>query len=219
MAKRKKRKAGQEGAGFYDDDGNWVDLELGDSKNKKNLNAAKVKMIGIGAGLAIIAGASAYFISVDNPKPKAHKQEEKQVARKKEKKQVGVLGGRIRDFRKAVKIDTSHVATVATVWDFSEDILELNSKIYSAVRLLGKESSMSTLKESNTDLANVVIDMIEIDIRAKPWDALKSDDRIELLYDTYHLLKESYPDITRQVRLVFNDAREPLEFEFDKMFN
>ncbi|SVD20525.1 uncharacterized protein METZ01_LOCUS373379, partial [marine metagenome] len=127
-----------------------------------------------------------------------------------------VVGGKIRNFRKTVKVETTYVATVM---DFSEDILKLNSKIYSGVRLLGTESSTSALKESSTDLAKVVIAMIEIDIRAKPWDALNSDDRIQLLYNTYRLLKESYPDITRQVRLVFNDAREPLNFEFDKMFS
>lgn len=216
MAKRKKSKAGQEDVGFYDDDGNWVDLELGDSKKKKGLNTTKAKIIGIGTGLAILAATSAYFISVDNAKPKAQKKEERQVDHKIEKKQVEVVGDKIRDFRKTVKVDTTHVATIR---DFSEDILKLNSKIYSAVRLLGKESSMSTLKESGTELSNVVIVLIEIDIRAKPWNALNSDDRIQLLHDTYSLLKESYPDITRQVRLVFNDAREPLEFEFDKMFS
>lgn len=50
-----------------------------------------------------------------------------------------------------------------------------------------------------------MIELIQIDVRSKPWDALKSDDRIELLYNTYRLLKEGYPEITRQVRLVFDD--------------
>ena len=61
--------------------------------------------------------------------------------------------------------------------------------------------------------------MIEIDVLAKPWDALTSDGRIKLLYSTYRLLKDGYPDITRQVRLVFDDGRKDLDFEFDKMFS
>ena len=134
-----------------------------------------------------------------------------------EKKIEEVVAGGTRNFRKTVKVDTTYVATV---WDFSEDILKLNKAVYSGVRfILDTGRSISALKESSIDLAKVLIVLIEIDVRSKPWDALKSDDRIELLYNTYRLLKEGYPDITRQVRLVFDDERKPLDFEFDKMFS
>jgi hypothetical protein len=210
MAKRKpkQKKSGQDGAGFYDDDGNWVDLEWGDGPKKQGLDPAKARLIGIGTGLAILVGSAAWFIAADNAKPRA---------RKKVEKKEEVASGGMRHFRKGVKADTTRVATV---WDFSEDILKLDRAVYESVSFILKSGrSISALKESSIDLAKVLIVLIEIDVRAKPWDALKSDDRIELLYNTYRLLKEGYPDITRQVRLVFDDKRKSLDFEFDKMFS
>ncbi len=56
------------------------------------------------------------------------------------------------------------------------------------------------MEETGIDLAKVVIELIEIDVRGEPWDALRSDDRIQPLYKTYQLLKGSCPEITRQVR-------------------
>ena len=207
MAKKRKKKPGQEGAGFYDDDGNWVDLEWGDGKKKGKLDAARAKVIGIGAGLAILIGGTAYFIAADNAKPRL---------RKKEKEKV--LTGGMRHFKMAEEApDTTRVSTI---WDFSEDILKLNRKVYKGVRfILESGKSISALGESQIDLAKVVIKIIEIDVRSKPWDALKSDDRIQLLFETYRLLKSNYPEITRQVRLVFDDQRKNLDFEFDKMFS
>ena len=208
MGKRKRPKKGQDGAGFYDDDGNWVDLEWGSGPRKKGLDPAKARMIGVGTGLAILVGAAAYLIAADNAKPRARKK----VVEKEE-----VVSTGMRNFRMAAEVDTTRVSTV---WDFSEDILKLNRSIYQGVRfVLDGGKSISALKESSIDLAKVLIVLIEIDVHAKPWDALKSDDRIQLLYNTYRLLKEGYPDITRQVRLVFDDNRKSLDFEFDKMFS
>lgn len=208
MAKRKRKKPGQSGAGFYDDDGNWVDLEWGDGPRKQGLSPAKARMIGIGTGLAILVGAAGYFIAADNAKPRV---------RKKVEKQEEVVSDGTRNFRMAAEVDTTRVSTV---WDFSQDILKLNRTIYQGVRfILDSGKSISAINESSIDLSNVLIVLIEIDVRAKPWDALKSDDRIQLLYNTYRLLKEGYPAITRQVRLVFDDSRKSLDFEFDKMFS
>lgn len=209
MAKKRKKKSGQDGAGFYDDDGNWVELEWGDGKKKGKMDAARARMIGVGTGLAILIAGTAYFIAADNAKPRV---------RKKEKKQEEVVTGGMRHFKMAE--DAPDTTRVSTVWDFSEDILKLDRKIYEGVRfVLESGKKMSALAESQIDLARVVIKIIEIDVRAKPWDALKSDDRIDLLRKTYRLLKGSYPEITRQVRLVFDDDRKNLDFEFDKMFS
>jgi len=158
--------------------------------------------------LAILVAGAAYFIVTDNAKPRAqnkvHYQEE-------------VVASETRHFRKIAKADTTRVATVG---NFSQDILKLDKAVYRAVRfILDTGRSVSGLAESRIDLAKVVIALIEIDVRAKSWDALKSDDRIQLLYKTYRLLKNNYPEITRQVRLVFDDKRNSLDFEFDdKMF-
>ena len=207
MAKRRKKTAKGDGAGFYDDKGNWVDLEWGDGPKKTGLDAAKARIIGIGTGLAILVAGAAYYIATDNAKPR--------VRRKIQKKEEVVSSG-MRHFRKGVKVDTTHVATV---WDFSQDILKLDKIVYSGVRfILNTGESISAMEETGIDLAKVVIELIEIDVRGKPWDALRSDDRIQLLFKTYRLLKGSYPEITRQVRLVFDDKRKNLDFEFDKMF-
>jgi len=208
MAKRKRKKSGDSGAGFYDNDGNWVNLERGDKPKKKGLDSAKARLIGMGTGLAILVGAAAFYISTDNAKPRV---------RKKEEKMKEVVAGGMRNFRMAAKVDTTRVATV---WDFSEDILKLDRAVYQGVRFVLDTGRMtSALQESKIDLAKVVIELIEIDVQAKPWDALKSDDRIQLLFNTYRLLKDGYPEITRQVRLVFDDERKSLDFEFDKMFS
>lgn len=209
MAKKRKKNSGQEGAGFYDDDGNWVDLEWGNGKKKGKLDAARARMIGIGAGLAILIAGTAYFIVADNAKPRV---------RKKEKAKEEVVTGGMRHFKMAE--DAPDTTRVSTIWDFSEDILKLDRKVYKGVRFtLEFGKSISSLAESQIDLAKVVIKIIEIDVRSKPWDALKSDDRIQFLFKTYRLLKGNYPEITRRVRLVFDDQRQNLDFEFDKMFS
>ena len=205
MAKRGKKTAKGDGAGYYDDDGKWVDLEWGNRPKKTGLDAAKARIIG--TGLAILVAGAAYYIATDNVKPR--------VRRKIQKKEEVVSSG-MRHFRKGVKVDTTRVATV---WDFSQDILKLDKIVYSGVRfILDTDESISAMEETGIDLAKVIIELIEIDVRGKPWDALRSDDRIQLLYKTYRLLKGSYPEITRQVRLVFDDKRKNLDFEFDKMF-
>ena len=159
----------------------------------------------MGTGLAILVGAAAFYISTDNAKPRAHKKVEKQEE---------VDTGGMRQFRMAAKVDTTRVATV---WDFSEDILKLDRAVYRGVRFVLDTGRMtSALQESKIDLAKVVIELIEIDVRAKPWDALNSDDRIQLLFNTYRLLKDGYPEITRQVRLGHDDERKSLDFEFAK---
>lgn len=208
MAKRRRKKSAKSKAGFYDNDGNWVDLDWSDGPKKKGMDPAKVRLVGIGSGLAVLVVGAALFIAADNAKPRV---------RKKVVKKDEVVTQGMRNFRQAAKADTTRVATV---WDFSEDILKLDRAIYEGVRfILESGQSISALKESKIDLARVVIELIEIDVRARPWDALTSDGRIQLLYKTYRLLKEGYPDITRQVRLVFDDNRKSLDFEFDKMFS
>ena len=207
MAKRGKKAPKGKGAGFYDDDGNRVDFEWGDSPGKARLDPARAKKIGIAAVLAILVAGAAYFIVLDNARPRARKQI---------RVQEEVVSDGMRHFRKAAKVDTTRVSTI---WDFSQDILQLDRAVYRGVRfVLESGISISAMQESAIDLAKVVIKLIEIDVQAKPWDALKSDDRIELLRKTYRLLKNNYPEITRQVRLVFDDKRKHLDFEFDKMF-
>ena len=117
MAKRNKKKTTEDGAGFYDDKGNWVDLEWGDGAKKKGLDPAKARLIGIGTGLAILVAGAVWLIAADNAKPRA---------RKKVEKQEEVVSARMRNFKMAAKVDTTRVATV---WDFSEDILKLDRKI------------------------------------------------------------------------------------------
>ena len=77
MAKRRKRTSKGDGAGFYDDKGNWVDLEWGDSPKKTGLDPAKDRIIGIGTGLAILVGGAAYYIATDNAKPRVRRKIEK----------------------------------------------------------------------------------------------------------------------------------------------
>ncbi len=109
-----KRTAKGDGAGFYDDKGNWVDLEWGDRPKETGLDAAKVRIIGIGTGLSILLAGAAYYIATDNGKPP--------IRREIQKKEEVVSSG-MRHFRKGVKVDTTRVATV---WYFSKDILKLD---------------------------------------------------------------------------------------------
>ena len=198
MAKTSKRNNNRE---------NWVDVDWSDPPRETGLDDTRAKKIGIWMGLIILVAGAAYFIANDNAKPRLQK---------KVRTQEEVVASGMRHFHVTARADTTRVATV---WDFSRDILKLDKAVYSGVRfILDSGESISAMEQTDIDLAKVVIDVIEIDVRAKPWDALKSDDRTQLLYKTYRLLKGSYPEITRQVRLVFDDKRN-LDFEFDKMFS
>ena len=118
--------------------------------------------------------------------------------------------------RKAA-VDTTLVTTALT---FSTDILEINRGVYESIRLI-LDSGAVVDKNSfaQVDLSKVKIKIIEILVKSKGWDALSSDGRVDLLFRTYRTLKNSYPDISRVVRLVFDDKRTDLDFEFDKMFS
>jgi ATP-dependent helicase YprA (DUF1998 family) len=202
MGKRRAKRGDTGRPGFYDEKGNFVELDWG-ADEKPKMDPAKVKQIGITAGLGVVLVSALVMFAMTDHTPKR-----KQTLVKQEKVEPKYQIG-----RKAV-VDTTHVQTALT---FSTDILKINKLVYESIRLIlesGAVVDKSTFAQ--VDLSKVKI--IEILVKSRGWDALSSDGRVDLLYQTYRTLKNSYPDISRVVRLVSNDKRNQLDFEFDKMF-
>lgn len=162
--------------GYFDEKGNVVELDFGEETKKPKMDPARVKQIGLTAGLGVVSALIMFAMTDHTPKrrKKAVKQE-----RVEPKYHIG---------RKAA-VDTTRVQTALT---FSTDILEINRLVYDSIRLIlesGAVVDKSTF--AKVDLSKVRI--IEILGQSRGWDALSSDGRVDLLYTTYRKLKEDYP--------------------------
>ncbi len=170
------------------------------------MDPARVKQIGLTAGLGVVLVTALVMFATTDHTPKKRRKTVKRE-RVEPKYHIG---------RKAA-VDTTQVQTALT---FSTDILKINRRVYSRIRLIldsGKVVDRKTF--ADVDLSKVKVKIVEIFVKSKGWDSLTSDGRIDLLHRTYRTLKNDYPDISRVVRLVFDDNRKQLDFEFDKMFS
>ena len=103
-----------------------------------------------------------------------------------------------------------------TVQAFSNDILNIAPNIYASVRIVLEEGqSVDQHAMGHLDLRKVKTRWVEIDVNAPSWDGVESQERIDLLYNTFSLLKSRYPFITPYVRLIFDDQRPKQDYKFD----
>ena len=104
-----------------DEKGNFVELDWG-ADEKPKMDPAKVKQIGITAGLGVVLVSALVMFAMTDHTPKR-----KQTLVKQEKVEPKYQIG-----RKAV-VDTTHVQTALT---FSTDILKINKLVYESIRLI-----------------------------------------------------------------------------------
>ena len=98
-------------------------------------------------------------------------------------------------------VDT--LASQGDVFQLLEDgLLALAPEIYLSVRFLHENGEALSLDE--LDRAEGV-HTIEITVKSEPWDAMESDDRVDLLNRTFKFIKEHYPDMTKFLRLAYDD--------------
>ena len=87
----------------------------------------------------------------------------------------------------------------------------INPEIYLSVEVELK-SDQETSKEQQAQIQ-------KIKIRSKDWDRLAPYKKVELLNDTFTLLKRKYPNIRHSVILEFDDGRPDLELKYASSLN
>jgi hypothetical protein len=92
-----------------------------------------------------------------------------------------------------------------------EGLLALAPGIYLSVRFLlenGEALSPNELKQSEG------VHTIEITVNSEPWDSLKPEDRVDLLNTTFRFIKDHYPNMTKLLRLAYDDGRPAFDMKF-----
>ena len=140
----------------------------------------------------------------------------KAPSKRQVRKQVFMESGeKFKPSEKKVKKEVEKQPEV-TVVKLNEDVLKIAPHVYYAVRLkLMDGSYLEEISSAHTDLKSIIVSLIEIFVRAKAWDKLKSAEKIDLLYRTFSMLKSQYPYIGQLVRLAFDDGRQNLKLKFD----
>ena len=174
-------------------------------------NPERVKQIlSIGLPTALIVGFMIALYVRDAKPPPRRKQEKKtdvfqEMARTRKKVQ-----------KKSGPEKQEDDKPTSTVMKLSEDVLKIAPHIYYSVRLeLVEGGHLDQEAKAKRDLKSVFVRLIEIFVRAEAWNRLKSTEKIDLLYRTFEMLNDRYPDLTEFIRLIFDDGRKNLDLKFD----
>ena len=157
MGKRRAKRGDTGKPGFYDEKGNFVELEWGADEKKPKMDPARVKQIGITAGLGVVLIIALVMFALTDHTPKKRRKVVNQE-KVEPKYQIG---------RKAA-VDTTRVQTALR---FSTDILQINKLVYSSIRLIlesGAVVDKSTFAQ--VDLSKVKIKIIEILVKSAGWE-------------------------------------------------
>lgn len=92
-----------------------------------------------------------------------------------------------------------------------EGLLALAPGVYLSVRFLHEDGVALTPNELD---AAEGVHTIEITVKSEPWDQMKPEDRVELLNDTFKFIKDRYPEMTKFLRLVYDDDRPAFDMKF-----
>ena len=92
-----------------------------------------------------------------------------------------------------------------------EGLLALAPGIYLSVRFLHESGEALSLDELEKAEG---VHTIEITVKAEPWDKMKPEDRVDLLNRTFRYIKEHYPEMTKFLRLVYDDNRPAFDMKF-----
>lgn len=115
------------------------------------------------------------------------------------------------------KVEAEPVETVADTTEedqyltLEEGLLALAPGIYVSVRFLHESGAALTPSELN---ASAGVHTIEITVKSEAWDELDSQDRVDLLNDTFKFIKDRYPDMTKFLRLAYDDERPSFDMKF-----
>lgn len=90
---------------------------------------------------------------------------------------------------------------------FNRDLREINSEVYLSVdvELRGREAHQVLMDQAR---------IRRFRIRSRTWDHLDAQEKVEVLQETFNLLKREYPNITPLVVLEFDDGRPDLELKY-----
>lgn len=124
---------------------------------------------------------------------------------------------RVAQAKQEVQTEVVEEAVADTLTDedayltIGEELLALAPGFYLSVRFLhenGDALSLDDLQESEG------VHMIEITVMSESWDAMNPEGRVDLLNNTFKFIKDHYPDMTKFLRLAYDDGRPA----FDMMY-
>ncbi len=107
-----------------------------------------------------------------------------------------------------VAVDTEEVDQYMSL---EQELLALAPGTYVSVRFLHESGIALTLDELQVSTG---VHTIEITVRSEEWDELSSQDRVDLLNETFKLIKDRYPDMTKLLRLAYDDERPSFDMKF-----
>lgn len=100
------------------------------------------------------------------------------------------------------------------------DILRTAPEIFHSVRLeLADGVYVEKTSALEIRLGKGSVKTIEILVKSGPWDSLPSEAKVNLLQNTFDMLRTSYPEVTKFVILHFDDRREDLNLKFGSDFS
>jgi hypothetical protein len=99
----------------------------------------------------------------------------------------------------------------SAVQTLREDLLNLAPELYYGVKL----ESLISREDSTAIDSTVTVEAVEFLVKAQRWDTMASADKVSALNGTFGFLMEDFPNLTRTVRLVFDDGRPPLDLRFE----
>ena len=91
----------------------------------------------------------------------------------------------------------------------TKDLRDLNPEIY-----LGVEVELTGTATNASDFEAEAARIRKIKVKASRWDGMKSDTKVQLLNDTFSVLKDRYPSILETVVLEFDDNRPRLSLKY-----
>ncbi len=92
-----------------------------------------------------------------------------------------------------------------------EGLLALAPGIYLSVRFLHEDGH--ALSPNELEHAEGV-HTIEITVKSEPWDELEPKNRVDLLNKTFKFIKDRFPDMTKFLRLAYDDGRPAFDMKF-----
>ena len=97
------------------------------------------------------------------------------------------------------------------VLTLEEALLAMAPGTYLSVRFLHESGQALTPNELKTSEG---VHTIEITVKSGPWDELAPNDRVVLLNRTFTFIKDRYPNMTKFLRLAFDDNRSAFDMKF-----
>ena len=116
--------------------------------------------------------------------------------------------------------ETEGGKNTAALHILKESIVKISPGIFHSVRLeLADSSYIESEDDWRRDIELNAVRKIEIDVNSQQWGRMSCSEKLDMLYQTFDLLRCQYPQLARFLKLRFDDSRKDFELDFGKYDN